>query len=109
MEEDETLLNVFVGAREGVPRVVIALMHQMPTTEAGKALIPYAAQRLKDDCTMIIGVGIYSPSLNATIAHQAVSEPWPTHYWSTNTFASLEEAAKLFVNYNCYGAVSNGP
>jgi len=89
--------------------VVIAIMHQMPTTEAGKALIPFAAQRLKDACTMIIGVGVYSPSLNATIAHQAVSEPWPTHYWSTNTFASLEEAAKLFVNYNCYGAVSNGP
>jgi len=95
--------NSFVGAREGVPRLVYALMHQMPTTEAGKAAIPIAAQRLKDACTTVVGVGIYSPSLNSTIAHQAVSEPWQTHYWETNTFYSLEEAAKStkFVNYNC--------
>jgi len=93
--------NSFVGAREGVPRVVIAMLHQMPTTEVAKAAIPKAAQRLKDDtCATVYGIGIYSESLNASIGHQLVSEPWNTHYFPVNTFDQLEEGAKFFT-LNC--------
>jgi len=93
--------NSFVGAREGAPRVVIAILHQMPTTEDAKAAIPAAAQRLKDEtCATVYGIGVYSESLNASVAHSMVSEPWNTHYFPTNTFDQLEERSKMFT-LNC--------
>merc|ERR1711971_1477166 len=93
--------NSFVGAREGAPRVVIAMLHQMPTTEDTKAAIPAAAERLRDEtCATVYGIGVYSESLNASVAHDIVTQPWSTHYFPVNTFDQLEERAKFFT-LNC--------
>jgi len=94
----------FVDSRPGVERVVVPIVHMMPNSTKD-AIIP-AAQRLKDQCVTIIGVGVRGsrdffgrpsggPStLDNGLLAQAVTQPSGDHYREYRDFRTLEARAQ---------------
>merc|ERR1711963_589506 len=101
---DYTRITAFTNARPGVERVVVPIVHMMPNSTKD-AIIP-AAQRLKDQCVTIIGVGVRGsrdffgrpsggPStLDNGILAQAVTQPSADHYREYRDFRTLEARAQ---------------
>jgi len=92
----------FVDSRPGVEKVVVPIVHMMPNSTKD-AIIP-AAQRLKDQCVTIIGIGVVyggrfgtdtltTSTLDTNILGQAVTQPSDPHYREYRDFAQLESRA----------------
>jgi len=99
---DYTRITAFTNARPGVERVVVPIVHMMPNSTKD-AIIP-AAQRLKDQCVTIIGIGVVyggrfgtdtltTSTLDTNILGQAVTQPSDPHYREYRDFAQLESRA----------------
>jgi len=93
----------FTNSRPGVEKVVVPIVHMMPN--ATKDDIIPAAQRLKDQCVTIIGVGVRGSrdifgrptavgSLDNTVLAQAVTQPSADHYREYSDFRTLEARAQ---------------
>jgi len=93
----------FTNSRPGVEKVVVPIVHMMPNSTKDD-IIP-AAQRLKDQCVTIIGVGVRGSrdifgrptgvgSLDNTVLAQAVTQPSADHYREYSDFRTLEARAQ---------------
>jgi len=93
----------FTNSRPGVEKVVVPIVHMMPNSTKDD-IIP-AAQKLKDQCVTIIGVGVRGSrdifgrptgvgSLDNTVLAQAVTQPSADHYREYSDFRTLEARAQ---------------
>lgn len=91
--------NSFVGARPGVPKVVVPILHNVRDSQSSR--IREAAQRLKDDCVQITALVVKDRDshINEDLIKSIVSEPRNTHYlryyFFGNYFGGLEQSANF--------------
>jgi len=85
----------FTNARPNAEKIVVSLVHRM--NGATKDTIIPAAQRLKNECTTVVGFAIYSRTIDYEIMAKFVTQPSDDHYQSFSTSYAMEESAK-YVN-----------
>jgi len=101
---DYVKITSFAGARPGVAKVVIPIVHMMPQDERSNVID--AATRLKDDCVTIIGLGIRGTKeqeeangldlddvVYRDTMEQVVSWPGSSFYLEFADFTELENGA----------------
>jgi len=99
--------NSFKGARPGVPKIVVPILHSVRDSQSSR--IREAAQRLKDDCIQLTALVVKDRDshINEDLIRSIVSEPSSTHYLRFYSFGSsyfggfgsLESSANLL---RCY-------
>jgi len=86
--------QAFSGARPGVPKVVVSIVHQMPTG-SHEAIIE-AGERLKNDCIHHYVMSVNSPTLNEGTLHQIASTPNSQFYYNYRDFRYLEYGGWIY-------------
>jgi len=89
----------FSGARDGAEKIVIPIVHEMPSSTKGN-IIPEAA-KLKAECINIIGIGVSGRSLDESVLAQAVTQPSDSHYQHYSSYTQMEYSARNFGADNC--------
>ncbi|KAK3747512.1 hypothetical protein RRG08_009493 [Elysia crispata] len=89
----------FVGARAGVERILVPIIHQTPSPE--KDRIVSAANRLKNDCIAFYGVAVQGITLDTDVVKAAVSTPTDDYYQFYRSYYELKEITKNYFRPNC--------
>lgn len=94
--------NCFKGARPGVPKMIISIVHQSDDTDQG--VIIKAGEELRKDCGILHIQAVQSRSLNETTLKQIAYSPNEPFYQLHSSFTALEldmHYAASSNTYNC--------
>ena len=91
--------NAFTGARQGVPKIVIPIIHQMPRSDEALDALRVASLALRADCDLYIkayavSAGLFGTPLNTNSLHNIVSQPYNNYLTTVASYTSLENNAK---------------